>query len=350
MAIDQKGTGSDRGHGKPLSTSQQPQGSKESRRLQDLVNRRVDATFQDDVGQNDLGEYLTPPAQQTKQPPVTKVIPITVPDTPPAQEVSTPLAVQPIPPDNIQHILLEQIVPGPYQPRQQVNEVADLELADSVKESGLLQPVIVRTLSDGRYELVAGERRWRACRTAGMTSIQAIVRPASNQQAAVSALVENLQRQDLSPLDLARAFDRMLKTFKLEHQELSTLLGVTVSKIRHAVRVLALPTDILEEVLGPSSGLGLHHAEELLTLRDNPVRMKVLVKDLIKEKWSVERLRAEIQRKPRINRGYQPVKFEDRGEKGFHLAIRLQSNRPQDFPEIRSRLQDALHRLERITT
>ena len=159
----------------------------------------------------------------------------------------------------------------------------------------------------------------------------------------MNALVENLQREDLSPLDLARAFDRMLKTFKLEHQELSTLLGVTVSKIRHAVRVLALPTEILEEVLGASSGLGLHHAEELLAIRDNPVRLKVIVKKL----KAIQNLGAiKIQRKTRVNRGYQPVKFEDRGDKGFHLTIRLQSNRPQDFPEIKSRLQDALAKLD----
>ncbi|NOT95254.1 MAG: ParB/RepB/Spo0J family partition protein, partial [Nitrospira sp.] len=297
MASDHKSTTSDRDRSKPVGASQQPQGSKESRRLQDLVNRRVDATFQDDGGQNDLGEFLATPSPQAKQPPVTKVIPMTVSEASPAPQPSPQLATSAVGADNIQDILIDHILPSPYQPRQQLNEAADLELADSVKESGLLQPVIVRALPDGRYELVAGERRWRACRQAGKTSIQAIVRPTNDQQAAVNALVENLQREDLSPLDLARAFDRMLKTFKLEHQELSTLLGVTVSKIRHAVRVLALPTEILEEVLGASSGLGLHHAEELLAIRDNPVRLKVIVKKLLEEKWSVERLRGEIQRK-----------------------------------------------------
>lgn len=346
MASDHKSTTADRDGSKPVGASQQPPGSKESRRLQDLVNRRVNATFQDTSGQDDLEEFLGTPSSQAKQPAVTKVIPMTVSEVSPPPQPSAQPAASAVSADNIQNIPIDHILPNPYQPRQQLNEAADLELADSVKESGLLQPVIVRALPDGRYELVAGERRWRACRQAGKTSIQAIVRPTNNQQAAVNALVENLQREDLSPLDLARAFDRMLKTFKLEHQELSILLGVTVSKIRHAVRVLALPTEILEEVLSASSGLGLHHAEELLAIRDNPVRLKVIVKKLLEEKWSVERLRSEIQRKIRVNRGYQPVKFEDRGDKGFHLTIRLQSNRPQDFPEIKSRLQDALAKLD----
>lgn len=338
MGSDHKASVSESGRAKPASA---PQGSKESRRLQDLVNRRVEATFQEGGGQADLDEFLPTSSHSPKQPVVTKVIPVAATEN--VQVTASPLQSEL---GNIQDINIDQIFPSPFQPRQQMNEAADLELADSVKESGLLQPVIVRALPDGRYELVAGERRWRACRQAGMTSIQAIVRPTNDQQAAVNALVENLQREDLSPLDLARAFDRMLKTFKLEHQELSTLLGVTVSKIRHAVRVLALPNEILEEVLGPTSGLGLHHAEELLALRENPVRLKLIVKKLLEEKWSVERLRAEIQRKPRVNRGYQPVQFEDRGDKGFRLTIRLQSNRPQDFPEIKTRLQQALERLE----
>ena len=151
MGSDHKASVSESGRAKPASA---PQGSKESRRLQDLVNRRVEATFQEGGGQADLDEFLPTSSHSPKQPIVTKVIPVAATEN--VQVTASPLQSEL---GNIQDIKIDQIFPSPFQPRQQMNEAADLELADSVKESGLLQPVIVRALPDGRYELVAGERR-----------------------------------------------------------------------------------------------------------------------------------------------------------------------------------------------
>lgn len=371
----QKAGQTDRSKGKSTPAAESTSssgGSKESRKLQELVRQRVDSVFTDASHDEDLSELVAPVVQHHRQPPITRVIPVPLSPAPvPVSSVSTettaeaagaavaspvlspsaaimathPSQSQPIA-DGVQEIPIDRIVPSPYQPRVQVHEEADVELAESVRSSGLLQPILVRPLASGLFELVAGERRWRASKQAGQTSILGLVRQVTDEEAALNALVENLQRVNLGPLELARAYDKTLKTFHLEQEELARRLGVSVSQIKHAVRVLALPGLILERVLAPETGLGLSHAAELLPLKDQPDRLARVVRDLLAERWSVDRLRAEIGRTPRINRGAQAVHFEDRGDKGFRMSIRFQTNRPQDFPEILRQLELAVERVK----
>lgn len=352
-------------------TTRPSRGSKESRKLQELVQARVASVFTDASHDEDLSELVAPMGSHPRQPPITRVIPVSLTSTaspampgegtnaggePVAAPVSTPVSAlavasstslpsEPLV-DGVHEIPIDRIVPSPYQPRMQVHEEADGELAESVRSSGLLQPILVRPLASGQYELVAGERRWRASKQAGQASIVALVRSVTDQEAALNALVENLQRVNLGPLELARAYDKTLKTFHLEQEELARRLGISVSQIKHAVRVLALPAQILERVLAPETGLGLSHAAELLALKDQPDRLARVVRDLLSEQWSVDRLRAEIGRTPRINRGAQAVHYEDRGDKGFRMSIRFQTNRPQDFPEILRQLELAIERVK----
>lgn len=356
----------------PAGESTPPSGgSKESRRLQQLVQARVASVFTDASHDEDLSELVAPVGSHPRQPPITRVIPVPLTSAPsqavllespqsggepavaPAPTpvlspvVAAPHSLPSEPLANGMHeIPIDRIVPSPYQPRVQVHEEADGELAESVRSSGLLQPILVRPLASGFFELVAGERRWRASKQAGHTSIVGLVRSVSDEEAALNALVENLQRVNLGPLELARAYDKTLKTFQLEQEELARRLGISVSQIKHAVRVLALPASILEQVLAPETGLGLSHAAELLALKDQPDRLARVVRDLLSEHWSVDRLRAEIGRTPRINRGAQAVHFEDRGDKGFRMSIRFQTNRPQDFPEILRQLELAVERVK----
>jgi len=328
--------------GKAASPSTHSSGSKERRRLQDIVNRRVNESFDDAAGDQDLSELTGRPPIQAKQPVITHVIPVSTPQPiPTAESPMTTPSSQIL----IQDIPIDRIVPSPYQPRIHTNELADAELADSVKETGLLQPIVVRALSQGLFELVAGERRWRASKAAGKTSIPGIVRSTTDQEAALNAVVENLHRLDLTPLELAKAFDKILTQFDITHETLAKVLGIGVSKVRHAVRILVLPADILEPLLAPGSGLGLTHAEELLSLKENLPRLRQILKKLLVEKWSVERLKLEIGRQRRINQGAKVVRFVDRGEKGFYLHIRFHTNQPDKFHEIKQQLEGALQRV-----
>src|SRR5574337_295704 len=125
----------------------------------------------------------------------------------------------------VQQLKVDAIVPNRYQPRQIFHPIELAELAASIKESGLLQPILVRRKGDGIYELISGERRWRATKEAGLDTIQAVVRNCSDQEAILFALVENLQREDLNPMETARAYARMMKEFGLTQDGIAQRVG-----------------------------------------------------------------------------------------------------------------------------
>jgi ParB/RepB/Spo0J family partition protein len=317
-------------------------GSKEARRLQDLVERRVEHSLEarpprsmDDL--LGLGATSSLPAAQPAGGQSTPVAEVVVPSTMPAVSGST-LVIRDIP--------VDAIIRSAHQPRTYMNDDEHEHLVASIREHGVLQPVKVRPTSTGQYMLIFGERRWLASKASGRLTIPAIVEEVSESESAMQTMIENVQRADLAPLDVARGYQSLLDQFHLTIEDLASRIGVTASQIKHATRILQLPAAILEKVLHPTVGLRISHAEELLTLKDNPVRLGAIADRLVKEKWTQERLRSEIQRKPRKNRGYQPVQFEDRGDKGFFLTVRLQSNRPQDFEEIKTRLHEALRRID----
>src|SRR5512134_3455984 len=125
----------------------------------------------------------------------------------------------------VQHLRIEAIVPNRYQTRQSFSPQELAELTASVKQSGLLQPVLVRRKGDGMYELISGERRWRAAKEAGLETIQAVVRNCGDEEAVVLALVENLQRTDLNPMEMARAYYRMMNEFGLPQDIIARRVG-----------------------------------------------------------------------------------------------------------------------------
>lgn len=304
--------------------------SKERRRLQELVNRRVESVLRD-AGDDPLSELTSRRA----------------PPAPFAAHARSESGADTVL-KGFHELPVDRIAPSPFQPRRHDSDEADEELARSVAEQGVLTPVLVRPLGQDRYELIAGERRWRAARRAGLVTVPARVVTASDQEAWINCLTENIQREDLTPLELARAYRAILETFGWQHEDLARRLGISVSKIKHAVRILVLPPEVLEQIFHPDSGLTLAHAEELLALKDRPAQLTRMVNRLVRERWSVDRLRAEIGRPARINRGAQPVHYEDRGDRGFRLHIRVQVNRPQDFPEIRRALERAIAQLDTL--
>lgn len=165
----------------------------------------------------------------------------------------------------ITEVALDEIVANPYQPRTRINEASLEDLRQSISEKGVLQPVILRRKA-GRYELVAGERRMRAARLANLRTIPAVVRQVSDSEALEIALVENLQREDLSPLDEARGYRELVKRFKLTQEQLAKKLGRDRSTIANALRLLNLPEEVKRGVEEGKITAG--HARALLGLED----------------------------------------------------------------------------------
>ncbi|HWP36529.1 MAG TPA: ParB/RepB/Spo0J family partition protein [Gemmatimonadales bacterium] len=165
---------------------------------------------------------------------------------------------------SLRTVRLADVQPNPYQPRRSFPEEALAELAESMRTSGLLQPVVVRPCQDGKFELIAGERRCRAAERLGWTEIDAVVRNADDRTMLAMALVENLQRDDLSPIDEARAYQRLMSEFHVSQGEVATLVGRARPTIANAVRLLGLPEDV--QHLVHERRLTTGHAMALLQL------------------------------------------------------------------------------------
>lgn len=160
-----------------------------------------------------------------------------------------------------------RIRPGRYQPRHDFDPDALRELADSILAQGVIQPIVVRPLAGDGYEIIAGERRWRACQQAGLPEIPVVVRAVDEQAAMAIGLIENIQRADLNPLEEAGALERLLKEFSLTHQQIADALGKSRSMVTNLLRLLDLNPDVrayLEKGL-----LEMGHARALLGLRDH---------------------------------------------------------------------------------
>jgi ParB family transcriptional regulator, chromosome partitioning protein len=161
---------------------------------------------------------------------------------------------------------IDSIEPNPRQPREDFDEGALAELVTSVREVGVLQPVVVRELAPGHYQLIMGERRWRACREAGMATIPAIIRDTPDDQLLRDALLENLHRQQLNPLEEAAAYQQLLEEFGATHDELADRIGRSRSQVTNTIRLLNLPPTVQRRV--GAGVLSAGHARALLGLDD----------------------------------------------------------------------------------
>ena len=167
----------------------------------------------------------------------------------------------------VRHIPVELIDRNPYQTRSHVDEIALAELAASIKTSGVVQPVTVRPEVNGRFQLIAGERRWLASQRAGKSTVPAIVRHVSNEKAMEITIIENLQREDLNSVEQARAFERLGREFGLTHEEIAQRTGKDRSSISNFLRLLKLPTEV--QTLVEQGQLTFGHAKALMGL-DSP--------------------------------------------------------------------------------
>src|SRR6267378_4903126 len=173
----------------------------------------------------------------------------------------------------VQHLRVDAIVPNRYQPRQSFFPQELAELTASLKQSGLLQPIMVRRKGDGIYELISGEGRWRAAKEAGLETIQSVIRNCGDEESVVLALVENLQRADLNPMEMARAYHRMMNEFGLTQDIIAQRISCERSSIANVVRLMNLPSEIQQLI--ETNQLSMGHAKVILGLPGQNEQLRV---------------------------------------------------------------------------
>lgn len=174
---------------------------------------------------------------------------------------------------DVRELKIDAIVPNEYQPRRIFNDKTLNELVASIKEKGVIQPVIVRKTAGSVYQLIAGERRWRSAKLAGLNHIPVIVKDAAPVEALELALIENIQREDLNPLETAEAFQRLIKDFNLTHDDLSRKVGKDRATVTNYIRILKLPANIRKWIAEGSLTIG--HAKALLQVNDQRQQVEI---------------------------------------------------------------------------
>lgn len=194
--------------------------------------------------------------------------------------------------DVLRYLPLDTIEPNPHQPRQHIDPAALQQLANSIRQDGVIQPIVVRPgLAGGRYTLVAGERRWRAARLAGLDRVPALIRTLSDRDLAQWALIENLQREDLNPIERAHAFQHLIDRFAMSHEQVAEHVGVERSTISNSLRLLNLCDNVQGWVI--EGRLSAGHARALAGVADLQ-RQMLLAQRVIREDWSVRKLEAVL--------------------------------------------------------
>jgi ParB family chromosome partitioning protein len=191
----------------------------------------------------------------------------------------------------LKELAITAIGPNPYQPRREFDEGQLKELADSIEASGLLQPVVVRSRPNGHYELIAGERRWRAVQRLGWQKIPAVIKEVDDRSLLTLALIENLQRDDLSAIDAAHGYQQLMQEFTVPQQEIARLVGKDRSTVSNTLRLLRLPAEVQGMVSKRSLSEG--HARALLALSD-PKEILRLARECAAADWSVRDLEARV--------------------------------------------------------
>ncbi len=206
-------------------------------------------------------------------------------DTPPVPEHAAATPTQRLP--------VEQIQRGRYQPRRHFDEDKLRELADSIAAQGMVQPIVVRPVDGGRYEIIAGERRWRAAQLAGLAEVPVVVHEVDDQTAMAMALIENIQRHDLNPLEEASALHRLLNEFGLTHQLVAQAVGKSRTTVTNLLRLLELAPGVKELV--EQGELEMGHARALLALKDGAAQLQA-AREVARKGLSVRETEALVRR------------------------------------------------------
>lgn len=245
-----------------------------------------------------LGSLLGGPAPT--EIPATKAAPVAPvensvshkPSAPVNSQSVTPVAPPVDPESKIWKVGIDKLSPGQYQPRRQFDKEPLQELAQSIKENGILQPIVARRTASGKLEIVAGERRWRASQLAGLHEVPVILRNFNDKEALELAIVENIQREDLNPIEEAEGYSRLISEFKLSQQQVAEKVGRDRATVANAVRLLSLPEEI--KTMISSNELSVGHAKVLLSLQDSKKQIE-FAKKVVNEKIAVRKLEKMVQ-------------------------------------------------------
>lgn len=253
--------------------------------------------------------------------------------------------------DKVIEIPLNQLRANPYQPRKSFEEDAIRELAESIREHGVVQPIIVRSVLKG-YEIIAGERRFRASQYCGNTTIPAVVRTYSDQQVMEIALIENLQRENLNAMEIAVAYQGLMDQFKLTQEELSLKVGKSRSHIANFLRLLSLPEEVKDNVSRGTLSMG--HARALAGLKDTEI-IKDLATQCIDHEWSVRQLEDAVGQLDRSKKQKAKVQSKKRDpyideveeylRERYKTTVKIKPNKDKGKIEISYYNQQDLQRL-----
>ena len=255
---------------------------------------------------------------------------------------------------DVYELAIEMISPNPDQPRTDLSEDSLLELSDSIKKVGLLQPILVRPMGEG-YQIIAGERRWRASRQAGLERVPVRVRTSTEIESLEIALIENLQRKDLNPMEEARGYRRLLTEHRMTQAELADKVSKSRSTITNALRLIDLPEEVQEMVY--QGGMTAGHARAVLSVPDESARLKLahrIVDDglSVREAENLARLFAagQTDRTPRppTPKSFKVVARQLRRRLGTNVRVKLAKDRGKI--EIDFQGEDDLDRIYRLLT
>ena len=230
--------------------------------------------------------------------------------------------------ETVQSLKITDVEPNRDQPRKYFDEEALEELAESIKRYGLIQPIIV-TKKDGYYEIVAGERRWRACKKAGLTEISAIIREDDEKKNKEIALIENIQREDLNPIEKALGIKLLMEEYSLTQQQVAEIIGKSRSAIANTVRLLNLDERVVELVKVGKLSEG--HCRALLAIQDKDKQYKMALK-MVEEGSTVRELEEEVYKKKstkKRNQKYEAIyrDIEDRFQGFFGTKVKLDAGK-----------------------
>ena len=239
-----------------------------------------------------------------KRPALGRGLSALIPDAPPAP----PSAAAPAVTDRTLEIDTDLLRPNKFQPRVRVDDAKIDDLARSIRTNGIIQPIVVRKVDDA-YEIVAGERRWRASQRAGLLKVPVVVRDIPDDRLLAAALIENIQREDLNPIEEAQAYRRLADEFQLTQEQIAEAVGKDRSSVANYVRLLRLPNEVRENVAAGALSMG--HARAVLALADEAAQLR-LARDIVAKQLSVRETEVLVKKA-----GEPPAKREE-PEKDVH--------------------------------
>jgi ParB family transcriptional regulator, chromosome partitioning protein len=244
---------------------------------------------------------------------------------------------------------IEELQPNRYQPRKNFNDSTQNQLIASIKSTGIIQPIVVRKLDKG-YEIIAGERRWRAAQAAGLKDVPIVIREATDMQAAEMSLIENIQREELNPLEEANAYVTLIETFKLSQEEISSRAGKDRSTIANTIRLLKLPAKVKAALVEKKISSG--HARSLLSCSSIEEQMEALAL-ILKKDLNVRETERLIHKTKNRPANKQQISKKDRFLNDLEQAlsaklmakVQIKGSAKKGFIEIRYTSMDELNRL-----